>query len=55
MWERCRLTIAVGERILAPIERFIGKQSLVGEETFFDNDRFPVDRRGRGELDDDQG
>ncbi len=35
------MTIAVGERVLAPIERFIGKQSLVGEETFLANDRFP--------------
>jgi aspartyl/asparaginyl beta-hydroxylase (cupin superfamily) len=41
MWERTvELTIAVGERILAPIERFIGRHSLVGEATFFDNDRF---------------
>jgi ornithine lipid ester-linked acyl 2-hydroxylase len=41
-WERTvELTIAFGERVLAPIERFIGKRSLVGEETFFGNDRFP--------------
>ena len=41
-WERTvELTIAFGERVLAPIERFIGKRSLVGEETFFENDRFP--------------
>jgi len=41
-WERTvELTIAFGERVLAPIERFIGKRSLVGEATFFGNDRFP--------------
>ena len=42
MWERTvDLTIAVGERVLAPIERFIGRRSLVGEATFFENDHFP--------------
>jgi ornithine lipid ester-linked acyl 2-hydroxylase len=42
MWDRVvQWTIAVGERVLAPIERFIGKRSLVGEATFFENDRFP--------------
>jgi ornithine lipid ester-linked acyl 2-hydroxylase len=42
MWNRIvQWTIAVGERILAPIERFIGRRSLVGEATFFANDRFP--------------
>ncbi len=42
LWERTvELTIAAGERILAPIERFIGRRSLVGDATFFDNDRFP--------------
>jgi beta-hydroxylase len=41
-WERVvELTIAVGERILAPIERFIGKRSLVGDATFFELERFP--------------
>src|SRR5580693_6337030 len=41
-WERTvELTIAVGERILAPIERFIGKRSLVGDATFFPLERFP--------------
>ena len=41
-WERTvDLTIAVGERVLAPIERFIGRRSLVGDATFFENDRFP--------------
>ncbi|HEY8304566.1 MAG TPA: aspartyl/asparaginyl beta-hydroxylase domain-containing protein, partial [Solirubrobacteraceae bacterium] len=42
LWERTvELTIAVGERILAPIERFIGKRSLVGDATFFASERFP--------------
>jgi len=42
MWDQVvQWTIAVGERILAPIEKFIGKRSLVGEATFFPNDRFP--------------
>lgn len=41
-WERTvELTIAVGERILAPIERFIGKRSLVGDATFLPLERFP--------------
>jgi ornithine lipid ester-linked acyl 2-hydroxylase len=42
MWERVvQWTIAVGERILAPIERFIGRRSLVGDEQFFPLERFP--------------
>jgi beta-hydroxylase len=42
LWERTvELTISVGERILAPIERFIGRRSLVGDDTFFENARFP--------------
>ncbi len=42
LWERTvDWTIAVGERILAPIERFIGRRSLVGDETFFPLERFP--------------
>ncbi len=42
LWERTvELTIAVGERILAPVERFIGTRSLVGDATFFPNERFP--------------
>jgi ornithine lipid ester-linked acyl 2-hydroxylase len=42
MWGRIvALTITVGERILAPVERFIGRRSLVGDATFFDNDLFP--------------
>jgi ornithine lipid ester-linked acyl 2-hydroxylase len=41
-WERTvELTIAVGERILAPIERWIGRRSLVGDATFFPLERFP--------------
>jgi aspartyl/asparaginyl beta-hydroxylase (cupin superfamily) len=41
-WERVvQLTIAVGERLLAPIERFIGRRSLVGDERFFPLERFP--------------
>jgi beta-hydroxylase len=40
-WDRVvALTIKVGERILAPIERFIGKRSLVGDATFFPLERF---------------
>jgi ornithine lipid ester-linked acyl 2-hydroxylase len=42
LWERTvELTVAAGERVLAPIEKFIGRKSLVGEATFFPNDRFP--------------
>jgi aspartyl/asparaginyl beta-hydroxylase (cupin superfamily) len=42
MWDRIVLwTIAAGERILAPIERFIGRRSLVGDATFFPLERFP--------------
>ena len=33
--------MAVGERLLAPIERFIGRRSLVGDHTFFDTAQFP--------------
>jgi beta-hydroxylase len=41
LWEQTvELTIAVGEKILVPIERFIGKRSLVGDATFFEADRF---------------
>src|SRR5271167_3226395 len=41
-WDRVvQWTIAFGERILAPIERFIGKRSLVGDATFFPLERFP--------------
>ena len=42
LWERTvELTIASGEKVLAPIERFIGKRSLVGDATFFDSELFP--------------
>jgi aspartyl/asparaginyl beta-hydroxylase (cupin superfamily) len=42
IWERTvELTISAGERVLAPIERFIGKRSLVGDATFFDDELFP--------------
>jgi ornithine lipid ester-linked acyl 2-hydroxylase len=34
-------TIAIGERILVPIERFVGRRSLVGDATFFPLERFP--------------
>jgi ornithine lipid ester-linked acyl 2-hydroxylase len=41
-WERTvELTIAAGERILAPIERFVGRRSLVGDRPFFPLERFP--------------
>jgi beta-hydroxylase len=41
-WERTvELTVAAGERLLAPIERFVGRRSLVGDTPFFANDRFP--------------
>lgn len=41
-WERTvELTIALGERMLAPIERFIGRRSLVGDATFFELGPFP--------------
>jgi aspartyl/asparaginyl beta-hydroxylase (cupin superfamily) len=42
LWERVvQWTIAVGELILAPVERFIGKRSLVGDAMFFPLERFP--------------
>lgn len=41
-WERVvEWTIVAGEKILAPVERFIGKRSLVGDEQFFPLERFP--------------
>jgi ornithine lipid ester-linked acyl 2-hydroxylase len=41
LWDRTvELTIKVGEAILAPIERFIGRRSLVGDATFFPEGRF---------------
>jgi beta-hydroxylase len=42
LWERTvELTITVGERVLAPIERWIGRRSLVGDATFFPLEQFP--------------
>jgi aspartyl/asparaginyl beta-hydroxylase (cupin superfamily) len=41
MQRTVEVTIAVGERILAPIEHFIGRRSLVGDATFFPLERFP--------------
>jgi aspartyl/asparaginyl beta-hydroxylase (cupin superfamily) len=42
LWERTvETTIAVGERVLVPIERFIARRSLVGDATFFPLERFP--------------
>jgi aspartyl/asparaginyl beta-hydroxylase (cupin superfamily) len=42
LWERMvEWSVAVGERILVPIERFIGRRSLVGDATFFALERFP--------------
>jgi ornithine lipid ester-linked acyl 2-hydroxylase len=41
-WERTvQWTIAVGERVLAPIESFIGRRSLVGDQAFFPAELFP--------------
>jgi ornithine lipid ester-linked acyl 2-hydroxylase len=34
-------TIAFGERVLPPLERWIARQSPVGDATFFDTARFP--------------
>jgi beta-hydroxylase len=42
LWERTvNCTIAVGEKVLVPIERWIGRRSLVGDATFFPLERFP--------------
>ncbi len=41
MWEHAvQATVVIGERILAPIERWVGRRSLVGDTPFFDVDRF---------------
>jgi ornithine lipid ester-linked acyl 2-hydroxylase len=41
LWDRVvALTIKIGEVILAPVERFIGKRSLVGDASFFPLERF---------------
>jgi beta-hydroxylase len=52
------LSVAAGERALVPVERFVGRRSLVGDSAFFANDQFPwigaVEARWqeiRGELD----
>jgi aspartyl/asparaginyl beta-hydroxylase (cupin superfamily) len=42
LWERTvAFTIATGERALAPVERFIGRRSLVGDAAFLPLERFP--------------
>src|ERR1700730_15101848 len=42
LWDRVvAWTIKIGEAILIPVERFIGKRSLVGDATFFPLERFP--------------
>jgi ornithine lipid ester-linked acyl 2-hydroxylase len=42
VWDRVVYwTVKIGERILAPIERFVGRRSLVGDEAFFPVERFP--------------
>ena len=42
LWERTvEVTVVLGERILAPIECFIGRRSLVGDATFFPAELFP--------------
>jgi ornithine lipid ester-linked acyl 2-hydroxylase len=42
LWERTvELTIAAGERLLAPVERYIARRSPVGDATFFATERFP--------------
>jgi ornithine lipid ester-linked acyl 2-hydroxylase len=42
LWDRTvKATIYVGTRVLAPVERWIGRRSLVGEATFFDRELFP--------------
>ncbi len=42
LWERMvEWSVALGERVLAPVERFIGRRSLVGDATFFPLERFP--------------
>ena len=45
-WERTvEWTVAAGERLLAPVERWIGRRSLVGDATFFPLERFPWVKR----------
>jgi ornithine lipid ester-linked acyl 2-hydroxylase len=41
-WERTvDLTVSAGERVLAPVERFVGRRSLVGDTPFLAPERFP--------------
>ena len=35
------LTVSAGERVLAPVERFVGRRSLVGDTPFLATERFP--------------
>jgi beta-hydroxylase len=35
------LTVAFGERALEPLERWLGRSSLVGDQPFFDVEQFP--------------
>lgn len=45
-WDRVvQLSVSAGERVLGPVERFIGKRSLVGDATFFPEERFPWVKR----------
>jgi beta-hydroxylase len=42
LWERTvQWTTVLGERVLGPVERFIGRRSLVGDATFLELERFP--------------
>jgi ornithine lipid ester-linked acyl 2-hydroxylase len=42
LWERSvDASVAAGERVLAPIERFVGARSLVGDSAFFALELFP--------------
>src|ERR1700736_331527 len=35
-----KATVGVGERLLPPLERFLGRNSRVGDQPFYDNDPF---------------
>jgi beta-hydroxylase len=42
LWQRgVDVSVAAGERVLAPIERFVGMRSLVGDSEFLALERFP--------------
>jgi ornithine lipid ester-linked acyl 2-hydroxylase len=42
LWERSvDVSVAGGERVLAPVERFVGARSLVGDSAFFALELFP--------------